>query len=105
METKVKESDDIFKSDIEEMMFGFGDSWPPNKESVDLVETLVVQYIEDLAVRASEIAQIRGQLDKECFMFLVRKDRQKFTRVVKLLDANDEIKRAQKVLLEEDSAV
>ena len=37
-----------FYSDIEEMMYGFGDDWPPVRESVNLLEAIVVKYIEDL---------------------------------------------------------
>ena len=85
-----------FTSDIEEMMFGFGDCWPPNKKSVELVESLVVQYIENLSIRASKIGELRGNLDKECFLYLVSKDRRKFQRVCKLLDTNEEIKSVQK---------
>ena len=94
--------DKKFYGDIEEMMFGFGDEWPPDADAVRLLESYVVNYIEDLAVRALEIAELRGKLDKECFMFLVRKDRKKFSRVHKLLKSNEELKTVQKVELKED---
>ena len=87
--------------DIADMLFGFGDSWPPNHESVSLVEALTTEYIQDLGARALQVADLRpnGKLDKECFLYLVRKDRQKFQRASKLLAANKEIKRVQKVEL------
>ena len=88
--------------DIEEMMFGFGDKWPPEEECVKLVESIVTNYIEDLTMRASQIADIRGKLDKECFMFVVRKDRRKFSRIHSLLKANEDLKNAQKTDLKED---
>lgn len=86
-------------NDIEEMMFGFGDQWPPDEESVKLVESIVTNYIEDLTIRASQIATVRpnGKLDKECFMFVVRKDRRKFSRIHNLLTANEELKSVQKM--------
>ena len=37
-----------FYSDIEEMMYGFGDDWPPLRESVNLPDAIAVKYIEDL---------------------------------------------------------
>lgn len=92
----------IFRSDIEEMMFGFGDAWPSDAESAKLVETLVVQYIEDLVVKAAEVAQIRGQFDKECFMFLARHDRRKFMRICKLLETHEGLKKAHNPLLHEE---
>jgi transcription initiation factor TFIID subunit 13 len=97
-----KSRDKKFYSDIEEMMFGFGDEWPPDANAVRLLESFVVSYIEDLADRALDIAELRGKLDKECFMFLVRKDRKKFSRVHKLLKSNEELKTVQKVELKED---
>ena len=85
------------------MMFGFGDSWPPNIESVNLVEALTTEYIQDLSARALQVADLRpnGKLDKECFLYLVRKDRNKFQRVNNLLATNKEIKKVQKVEIEE----
>lgn len=84
-------------NDIADMLFGFGDSWPPNSQTVNLVEALVTEYIKDLGARALQVADLRpnGKLDKECFLYLVRKDRSKFQRVNKLLVANKEIKQAQ----------
>jgi transcription initiation factor TFIID subunit 13 len=93
------------KDDIEEMMFGFGDKWPPNPETVDLVEDLVINYIQEISFRSLQIAEIRGKFDKECFLFVVRKDRPKFTRVCRLLKANEELKAAQKVDMTEDGVV
>lgn len=99
---RAKRSRSGLYDDIEEMMFGFGDKWPPEEESVKLVESIVTNYIEELTMRAAQIADIRGKLDKECFMFVVRKDRRKFSRIHKLLKANEDLKNAQKVEMSED---
>ncbi len=53
------------------------------------------EYIGDLAHRALAIADAKGSLDKECFMYLVRTDERKFQRIRRLMDANEEIKRAK----------
>jgi hypothetical protein len=37
-----------FYRDIEEMMYGFGDDWPPLRESVNVLDAIAVKYIEDL---------------------------------------------------------
>jgi hypothetical protein len=66
-----------------------------------MVEKLVEQYIESLAHRAEAVAELRGKLDKECFMFVVRKDRLKFNRVHRLLQANEELKNARQVEFKE----
>ena len=91
--------------DIQEMMYGFGDThFPSNEDSVALIQSLITNFIEDLTWRASEVADIRSKdgLDKESFLFLVRKDKVKFNRVFKLLKANNELKAAQKLQIRED---
>ena len=95
---------DHFSRDLQEMMFGFGDQWPPCRESVQLIETLVKEYIADLAHRAQEIAlKTEYPLDKECFIFLVRADQRKFSRIQRLLNAHHEIQNARKVRKREDN--
>jgi hypothetical protein len=78
------------------MMFGFGDKWPPNPESVNLMEKLAVSYIRNTCQRAKEVGDLSGTLDKECFLYAVRKDQRKFTRIYGLLKTNEEIKSIQK---------
>ena len=87
---------------IEEMMFGFGDEWPPNRDSVNAVEALALSYIQDLCLEALEVAGRNGKLDKECFLYLVRKEKAKFNRIDKLLRTNEELKEVQKVALAEN---
>lgn len=88
---------------IEEMMYGFGDKWEPNSDSVELVERIVANYVRNLCQRAKDVADVTGTLDKECFVYAVRKDRQKFTRIYTLLKAYDEIKKVKSDELPVDS--
>ena len=71
-------------------------------ESVTLMETLVEHYIADLTMRACLVANSTGKLDKECFQYLVRKDRNKFSRVFKLLKSKEEIDKETERPLEEE---
>jgi transcription initiation factor TFIID subunit 13 len=84
--------------DVEEMMYGFGDDvWPPRPDSVELMEKVVSNYIRNLCHRAVEISDLASmKLDKESFMFAVRKDSRKFNRVYTLLKSNEELRKAQK---------
>mmetsp|Transcript_35138 Transcript_35138/g.35777 ORF Transcript_35138/g.35777 Transcript_35138/m.35777 type:complete len:104 (+) Transcript_35138:154-465(+) len=91
--------------DIEEMMYGFGDAWPPNEEAVRMVEVMVKDYIDDLAERALQIASIHGKLDKDCFIFLVRKDSKKFNRVQKLLETHEKIEEVRDIGFKEQDDV
>lgn len=88
--------------DIEEMMFGFGDDWPPAADTVELVEDLAVKYIKDLCQRAVQVAGYTGKLDKQCFMYAVRKDTRKFTRAYALLKANEELRAARTTTIAEE---
>ena len=76
-------------------MYGFGDEYPSNPETVRLIDMLAQQYIQDLTTKAMEIADIRGgNLDKDCFIYVIRKDKTKFARATYLLKANKDIKEA-----------
>ena len=97
-------SEERFGNDVEDMMFGFGDKWPPCADSVMMIEILVKDYIRDLARRAMHIASTTGQgLDKECFLYLVRTDQRKFLRIRRLLDAHQEIEDARKLKKTDES--
>ena len=85
------------QKDLEEMMIGFGDSWTPNKDSVELMEALVRQYIDTICTEAQSVSvsQMRVQLDADCFLHLTRKDPRRFKRLQELLQANRDIKRVR----------
>lgn len=94
-----------FRTEIEEMVYGFGiDSWPPDADTVALVDSLAQQYMQDITKSALEIAELRGsRLDRDCFLYVVRKEEFKFNRIQQLLRANEELKQA-KTLAECDNA-
>ena len=78
---------------------------PPDPDTVDLMETMVRSYLQDLALRAKAVSEVTKKFDKECFVYLVRKDSRKFRRVSDLLLANEEIKSVQKNKLTDESAI
>lgn len=80
-----------FSLSVEEMMYGFGSEWPPDQRASKLVENLAVSYMKDLIYRAQDIASVTGKLDKECFIYLVRKDEEKFHRIQGLMKAMEEL--------------
>lgn len=85
-----------FETSIADMLYGFGDQWPSNKETIKLVDILAQQYIHDITTRAVEVAELRGSvLDKDCFLYVVRQDKPKFARAQYLLKKNEEIKEAK----------
>ena len=44
--------------------------------------------------KAMDLASVKGKLDTECFIFLIRKDPARYERVAELLRANDEFRAA-----------
>jgi hypothetical protein len=96
-----KRKESALYEDIEEMMYGYGDpNWPCACESVELMELLCYEYIQALCTAAIETSKLTGKLDKECFIFQIRKDKRKYDRICKLLKANDELKKVQRIKYE-----
>ncbi|CAI5702768.1 unnamed protein product [Peronospora effusa] len=77
---------------IKHMLFGFGDEAEPLDETAELMEDLVVENVHAMTKKAMELATIKGKLDTECFIFLIRKHPERYDRVAELLRANDEFR-------------
>ena len=105
---------------VKHMLFGFGDEAEPLDETAELMEDLVVENVHamvrltfvSVAVdtiatdltsilvffwrlqtkKAMELATIKGKLDTECFIFLIRKHPERYDRIAELLRANDEFR-------------
>lgn len=91
---RLRKSKFQLSNDVANIMYGLGDVFPPNDDSVELLEDLVVKYIRDLCRDAGDVADHMGKMDRNCFLFAVRKDPRKFARGLQLLKANEELKRA-----------
>ena len=95
-EKKPPKPPDLSK-DLQQMMYGFGDAQEVDAESVEMVERLVRQYIDELLGEASAIASIRRcPLDSGCLLYAVRHDRLKFERARRLLEMKEVIRDARK---------
>ncbi|TYZ57190.1 hypothetical protein PybrP1_011140 [[Pythium] brassicae (nom. inval.)] len=77
---------------IKHMMFGFGDEVEPLDETAALMEDMTVEYVHAMTKKALDLAQVKGKLDTECFIFLIRKDPERYERIAELLRANDELR-------------
>ena len=78
------------------MMYGFGDEREPFEESVELVEDILVDFVQDLVGRAARGAVAPGKLAMEDILYLMRKDERKFGRCRELLEMNAELKKQMK---------
>lgn len=77
------------------MMYGFGDDRNPYTESVELLEDLVLKYINDTTRKAMDVGRT-GKITVDDIMFLIRKDKRKCARVKELLLMNEELKKSRK---------
>ncbi len=89
----------IFKSELRNMMYGFGDSSTPRADTLDLMEEMLLLYLESVISETTRIANTyrREKPDITDIKFLIRKDRRKLQRVRYLLDMKAEIQKATKV--------
>nr|GEW26215.1 hypothetical protein [Tanacetum cinerariifolium] len=67
-----------------------------SKETIALVEDIVVEYVTNMVHKAQDIASKREKLLTEDFLFLIRKDTPTLNRYTELLSMNEELKQAKK---------
>lgn len=86
----------IFENELRMMMSGFGDDPNPRRESVELMQEIVLEYITALVGKSTEVAQAnrRERPDVADVKFVIRKNKRKLARVRYLLEMKAEIKRA-----------
>lgn len=71
-------------------MYGFGDSKEPNKESVQLLEDLVINYMREVASKAADVSKKESnRIVLNDVLFVIRKDEKKLWRA---REANDALK-------------
>lgn len=80
-----------YASEIQSMMFGFGDCHDPKIETASVVEEVVHQQMTEILFLASDVAQRRGakMVSLEDIVFLMRKSPVKLQRLVKYLNIRD----------------
>lgn len=80
-----------FVTEIQSMMYGFGDARTPLFESASLIESIVQQQQWAIISQAADVAAMRGAkcIGPEDILFLLRKDRIKTHRLLKYLAMKD----------------
>ena len=93
-----------FQRELRSIMYGFGDARQPQEESVQLLEDMVVDYIHQLLQKAQIACEhrMRGmrkstepKLRDRDLLFVLRKDKRKYERVVEILEVWKELKTAR----------
>ncbi|XP_041351800.1 transcription initiation protein SPT3 homolog [Gigantopelta aegis] len=80
-----------FASEVQQMMYGFGDCRRPLHESAVLVEEIVHEQMASLLQQASDVAAKRCSrfIGMEDFLFLLRKDKVKLLRLLQYMEVKD----------------
>ena len=82
--------------DLPSMMYGYGDAAEPSADSVALLESMVFDHIADLARGASSIAELKGgAVEHHDYLFLVRKNVRKYSRIMELLRMKETLDKAK----------
>jgi transcription initiation factor TFIID subunit 13 len=107
---------DFYGSLVRPMLYGFGDTANPRADTVDAVESCMLQYLGDVLDGAVKVAAKRGtqvagvtagslgnvRLKTEDVLLLLKRDPKKFGRAEELLFMNEELKRVTKAFDEND---
>lgn len=86
------------------MMHGFGDDPNPFSETVELVEELVIQFVTEMTLKAMEVGK-SGRVHVNDIIFIIRKDKKKYSRVRELLMMKEQIDKAKKAFSDDSEAV
>ncbi|KAK2570520.1 Transcription initiation protein SPT3-like protein [Acropora cervicornis] len=88
-----------FQSEIQSMMYAFGDSRKPSSESATLIEQIVV--------RAADVTNMRGGrfMSVEDIIFLLRKEKEKLKRLIRFLNFKELKNKSQKQTSQDDDEV
>ncbi|VDK61710.1 unnamed protein product [Onchocerca ochengi] len=84
-----------FRKEFRTMIYGFGDDKVPYDKTLELLETIVTNYIQHMCQRAVQMGK-PGKLTLEDIHYLIRRDAKKFGRVKDLLSMSEELKKARK---------
>jgi hypothetical protein len=71
------EFDSSFHFLVKSMMYGFGDEETPCQETVELLEEMVINFIQNMTIRAMDLSKQTKGVQIEDLMFLLRKDQRK----------------------------
>lgn len=90
-----EEKKQLFRKELRLMIYGFGDEKVPYDKTLELLEIVVINYIQDTCRRAVQVGK-SDKLALEDIHYLIRRDIKKFGRVKDLLSMSEELKKARK---------
>ena len=86
-----------FQNSLSKMMYGGGDDEKPLPQSIQLMEYIITDFIQSFCIDAQNLAERNDrQVRIEDFLFLIRKDLNKYKRVSELLEFFSDLKELRK---------
>ncbi|GMS85789.1 hypothetical protein PENTCL1PPCAC_7964 [Pristionchus entomophagus] len=85
----------VFRKELAKMMHGFGEDKEPYDKTLEMLESIVLDYIKEMCERAKAVGK-PDKIQLEDIHYLIRRDAKKFARVKDLLTMSDELKKARK---------
>lgn len=76
------------------MMYGFGDDENPLDETAMLLEDMVFEYVERLAVKIQALSPNKSKMRKEDILFFIKNDRRRYVRIKELIYSDNIAKKA-----------
>lgn len=93
----MKEKKPNFQREIRLLMYAHGDSVNPRTDTTDVIHEYVCKYLKCILKKAKHVSKSRGRTKTEDLLYMVKRDRKKYTRVKELLTTNEELKKARKI--------
>ncbi|KAJ3244316.1 Transcription initiation factor TFIID subunit 13 [Chytriomyces hyalinus] len=84
----------VFTKDIKQIMYGYGDTFNPADDTVDVMEDILLMFLEDLCTKALKCST-SNRLKLTDLTFVLRKDPKKLGRVLELITAERELAKAR----------
>lgn len=87
----------IFAKEVRQMLYAFGDVINPQNDTIDTLHNYLIDYLNILLTKTHSMAKIKGKTKTEDLMYMLRRDRAKYSRVKTLLIKNEEFKAERKI--------
>ncbi|KAI8838868.1 transcription initiation factor IID, 18kDa subunit, partial [Chytriomyces cf. hyalinus JEL632] len=79
---------------VKQIMYGYGDTFNPADDTVDVMEDILLMFLEDLCTKALKCST-SNRLKLTDLTFVLRKDPKKLGRVLELITAERELAKAR----------
>uniref|UniRef100_A0A914YSH0 Transcription initiation factor TFIID subunit 13 n=2 Tax=Panagrolaimus TaxID=55784 RepID=A0A914YSH0_9BILA len=94
-EESKEDSFEKFRRELRTMLYAFGDVKNPHEATLDLLYSIMVEYITSVA-KIGQSLEPRKKLTLQAIHYMTQRDIRKFDRIRELLTMHEELKKAKK---------